>query len=298
MHAMRKDLAAAVLAAMLVAVAGPASAQHATPAPTPNPKLGTPPPEIIHVYSRPLCSALKGAIAPAVGMMLQNDQTIAKSPPLFQDYVKAAFEDSGGAGDPGASPAQNLAVMRLENLVSPLADNILAIQKQLEDPSVFPNVPQTDDEKQLAQLKGQMMQALASQQASLDIINGFVDTQQLSAMQHEGFGYIASITGTNIQGQSAPKGTLAGELESTPDPTKPQLFDNLAIDAGLAPNPYEIDLAHIPGLAMGYNPVSRLKEGVEWTQRDGKTREDVLAKTIVKTARECGAAQPASSPTP
>jgi hypothetical protein len=298
MQAMRKDLAAAVLAAVLAAMGSPAFAQHAKPKPTTNPSLGTPPPEIIHVYSRPLCSALKGTIAPAIGMMMQNDQTIAKSPPLFQDYVKAAFENQGSAADEGASPAQNLAVLRLENLVTPLVNNILAIQKQLEDPSVFAKVPRTDDDEQLAKLKAQMLEALASQQAALDIINGFVDTQQLSAMQHEGFGYIASITGSDVRGQSAPSGTLAAQLESTPDSTKPQLFDNLAIDAGLAPNPYEIDLARIPGLALGYNPVSRLKEGVEWTQREGKARENALSKTIIATARECGAPHPASSPTP
>jgi hypothetical protein len=296
MRMMRQNLSAMLFVAMLGATMEVASAQQASPAPRAN--LGTPPPEIIHVYSRPLCSALKGTIGPAIGMMLQNDQTIAKSPPLFQDYIKAAFANVGSAADEGASPAQNLDVLRLENLVTPLTSNVLAIQKQLEDTTVFPTVTQNDDDKRLAELKAEMLQALASQQAALDIINGFVDTQQLSEMQHEGFGYLASITNPGIAGASAPQGTLAAQMMSTPDPTKPEQFDNLALNAGLAPNPYEIDPTRIPGLALGYNPIGKLKEGVEWTQKQGKTREDVLAKTVLDSAKMCGADQAPKSPTP
>jgi hypothetical protein len=291
---MRKSLSAAMLAAALAASGGFASAQSVQP--TPNPALGTPPPTIIRVYSRPLCSALHSTIAPAVGMMLQNDQTIAKSPPLFNDYIRAAFDNPTQSGD--ANPAMDLAVMRLENLVTPLADNVLAIQKQLEDKSVFPDVAATEDQKRLAQLKAQMLQALAAQQAALDIINGFVDTQQLGEMQHEGFGYISAIAGTGAaNAYNAPKGTLMGDIMSTPDPTKPQLFDNLALNAGLDPNPYEIDLARIPGLAIGYNPIGRLKEGVQWTQKAGKERQDALARSIDSAVQICKADQP-PSPTP
>jgi hypothetical protein len=278
MHGMQKNLAAALLVPLVAAAGGLAGAQ--TP---------TPPPEIIHVYSRPLCSALRSTIAPAIGMMLQNDKTIGKSPPLFQDYIRGATESDPNSD--GASPAQDLAVMRLENLVSPLADNVLAIQKQLEDKSVFPDAPSTDDEKRLAQLKAQMLQALATQQAALDIINGFVDTQQLGEMQHEGFGYISAINGPSVASTANPQ---QFSIMPTQNPDAPQLFDNLALNAGLSPNPYEMDLSRVPGLAVGYNPVKRLKDGVEWTQKQGQERENTLAANVMNAVQSCKSDQPPS----
>jgi hypothetical protein len=236
---------------------------------------------------RPLCSTLQTKIRPALGMMIQNDQTIAKSPAYFQEYIKQAQVQS----DEG----QNIAVLRLENLVTPLVDNTLAIQKMLEDPSTFPRVAQTDDDKRLLDIKQKMLKALAAQQAAIDIINGFVDTQQLSQMQHEGFGYLSSITsGPSGQGDPA----LAQLTGPTPDPTKPQMFDNLALNAGLAPNSYEIDPTKIPGLAMGYNPISRLRDGVLWTQDQSKKEEAPLAQTIIDTTHLCGAPQPPAAPSP
>ena len=81
--------------------------------------------------SRPLCSALATKIRPAVALMIQNDATIAKSPPLFKDYIELSAS--------GSNAGRNMAVMRLESLVTPLVQNSLAIQKLLDDPSVFPS---------------------------------------------------------------------------------------------------------------------------------------------------------------
>jgi len=276
------------LSAMLLGVllgGGIAWAQPAAlPTATPTPHL----PEIYHTLVRPLCSTLETKIRPALGMMIQNDQEIAKSPAYFQEYIKGAQEQS--------EERQNIAVLRLENLVSPLVDNTLALQKLLEDPSTFPRVPQTDDDKRLLDIKNKMLKALAAQEAAIDIINGFVDTQQLGQMQHEGFGYLSSIT-TGPSGQGDP--ALTQLVGATPDPTKPEMFDNLALNAGLAPNSYEIDPTRIPGLASGYNPISRLKDGVAWTQDQSKKTEAPLAQTVIETTRLCGAqVPPAPSPTP
>ncbi len=71
------------------------AATPATPAPTP-------PPQIYRVVSRPLCSELHEHIAPAIGMMLQNDTTIKKSPELFKQYNMASLygSDPATAADP------------------------------------------------------------------------------------------------------------------------------------------------------------------------------------------------------
>jgi hypothetical protein len=275
---------------LLCAVLAVAAPSGAPAAPT-EALSSTPPPEIYHGVSRPLCSALQTRIRPAIGMMIQNDQTIAKSPPMFNDYISSKVSGSDGR--------TNLAVMHLENLVTPLVNNILAIQKLLEDPSVFPLKPQTDDEKRLALLKDQMFKALAAQQAALDVISGFVDTQQLSAMQHEGFGYISSITNPDVAGQT--NQAVTAMTGGSPNQTRPPVFDDTALHAGLAPNPQEIDLTTIPGLEVGYNPLNRLRDGVVWTQDQSKKAEATLADTVVDTARMCNpqsAATPSPSPKP
>jgi len=282
---MRKTLSAALLCAAI----GTTAATAATPAPAPT---LSPLPEIYHSVSRPLCSALHTKVAPAIAMMAQNDVTIAKSPPMFKDYITARFNQSDAA--------QTLTLIHLESLVTPLVNNVLAIQKLLDDPSVFSLNPKTDDEKRLADLKAKMLESLAAQQAALDIINGFVDTQNMSDMQHQGFGYIAAITGTNSPNTKGPTALSAGTLgQASPDPfNRPSMFDDTAVNAGLSKNPYEYNLPDIPGLALGYNPIGNLREGVIWTQGESGKSEAQLAKTVVATVQLCNGQDPTASPKP
>jgi hypothetical protein len=287
---MRTPIPAVLLAVVLSGTA--ATAPSPEPASTPNL------PEIYHTMSRPLCSALATKIRPAVAMMMQNDATIAKSPPLFSDYIRlsAAGSDSG----------RDMAVYRLNNLVTPLVQNSLAIQKLLEDPDVFPTVAHNDDDKRLIDLKTKMLKALATQQASLDIINGFVETQQLDSMQHEGFGYMKAITGQDITApgsnqqpglnQNPNSGPLGGATQTNVNQSAPSNFDDLALQAGLQQNPYEFNPAQIPGLAVGYNPIGKLKEGLEWTQDESKKDEQPLSQAIVSAAQACGGHLPGQAP--
>lgn len=250
--------------------------------------------------SRPLCSALATKIRPAVALMMQNDATIAKSPPLFLDYIKlsSAGSDSG----------RDMAVYRLNSLVTPLVQNSLAVQKFLEDPSVFPPAAHSDDDKRLIDMKTKMLKTLATQQASLDIINGFVQTQQLDSMQHEGFGYMHAITGQsgtpgqNQQpgiNQNPNSGPLGGTTQTNVNQSAPSNFDDLVLQAGLSPNQYEFDPTQIPGLQVGYNQIGKLKEGLEWTQDQSKKEEQPLAQAIVQAAQACGGQAPAApSPKP
>lgn len=273
-------------AALLCALLGTAVAANAsTPAPAPT---SSSLPEIYHSVSRPLCSALVTKVQPVIAMLAQNDVTIAKSPPMFKEYVLAKTSQSNGSKD--------LALQHLEYLVTPLVNNTLTIQKLLDDPSVFPPNPRTDDEKRLAELKAQMLESLAAQQAALDIINGFVDTQNMADMQHDGFGFIGAITGNNSTSNAK---NAVSQMFGTPDPLgRPPSFDDTAINAGLPTNPYEYNLPNIPGLALGYNPVSHLRDGVIWTQGEGAKSEGRLTKTVVETAKLCGGHDPAASPKP
>lgn len=262
--------------ALLAAVSVGARAQT----PPPPSHLGTPPPEITHVYSRPLCTALRKRVGPSIGMMLQNDRTIAKSPQLFKDYNTAYGNKEEGA--------RNIALLRMENLVSPIANNIIAIKKQLADSELFPAAAQNADQATALKMKDQLLKALATQEAALDVINGFVQTQQMGDLQHADEALIKSISQSSDIKSSNPSPF------DTPDP----MYHDSNY-AGLKPDAHTIDPATLPGLTLGYNPVTRLHDALTWTQGETKSREDVAAETVTKVAQVCGAGANATpSPKP
>jgi hypothetical protein len=278
---------------MPIALMGAVAALGATPAPQP-----TPPPQIYHIVTRPLCAELHDRIAPAIGMMLENDTAIKKSPALFRQYNDASLngrdagDESGpenqnnpGAGDPGgeSNSQQNLALLGMENLIRPIANNIIAIQTLLDSPELLKGTGRPDDDKKLQEIREKLLKALAVQNASLDVISGFVDTQQMADLQHEGEAYISSFNQPDANG-----------TPSTPGPINPLMSNPNA--AGIPPNPYTIDPTSIPGLTLGYNPVTRLVGALQWTIDTTATRENDAAKTVMSNAALCGDVRPAPSP--
>jgi hypothetical protein len=254
----------------------------------------TPPPQIYHVVSRPLCSQLRERIKPAIGMMLENDGSIKKSPDLFKRYNDSAFyggdaaagQGSPGAMDPGGSSneAQQMALLQIENLIGPIANNIIAIQTLLDTPELRNGTGRKEDDARLQDIRQKLLKALAAQNASLDIISGFVDTQQMADLQHAGQEYIGSA--------SAPGSGRAVAATPSPDPLL-----NGPNYAGLPPNPYTIDLAAIPGLTLGYNPVTRLIGALGWTIDQTATNENAAASAVMSSAALCNSV-PLASPTP
>ncbi len=249
----------------------------------------TPPPQIYHVVTRPLCSQLHERIAPAIGMMLQNDTTIKKSPALFKQYNMAALYGSNASAaernDPlpgdldsgGSNPSQSMALQGMENLIRPIANNIIAIQTMLDSPQLTQGSGSPDDDARLREIRAKLLKALAAQSASLDIISGFVDTQQMADLQHAGEGYIASMNQPDSNSMKT----------ATPAPNPLEQNPNYA---GLAPNPYAIDLATIPGLTLGYNPVTRLLGALHEMIDATATRENEAAQVVMSSAALCGSA--------
>jgi hypothetical protein len=250
--------------------------------PTSSPQR-TPPPEIYHVVTTPFCARLHDRVRPAVGMILENDGTIAKSEPLFTKYARGAFAAhdpaagnfSNGAPPPDSiyaqSSATSMALQQMSYLVSPIAQNLISAQKLLGDALTQPTGNPADDAK-LVQIKNQLLEAIAFQSASLDLINGFVTTQQMGELQHAGEEYISEISGNDLEKQ--PVQQTPGPLQ---DPNAP----------GLPQNPYNVDLAAIPGLAVGYNPLTRIVGGLHWVQGETTKRENTAATSITTALKEC-----------
>ena len=256
----------------------------------------TPPPQIYRVVTRPLCAELHERIAPAIGMMMQNDTTIKKSPELFKRYNDATLYGADPsaqgsdpvAGDPGGAtmnPSQNMALQGMESLIRPIANNIIAIQTMLDSPELRNGTGRPEDDQRLQAIREKLLKALAAQNASLDIISGFVDTQQMADLQHAGEAYISSMTQPDT----------AGAKTATPGPNPLESNPNYA---GLPPNPYDIDLATVPGLTLGYNPVTRLLDALRWTIDQTDKRENDAANAVMSSAALCSNAVPTPSPSP
>ncbi len=299
---MHKALPALLILALAMMAPLPPTAAAGVAA-TPAPKNATPPPQIYHIITRPLCSELHKHIAPAIAMMLQNDQNIKKSPELFSRYNRDALNGtdnsaSNAAGPNGGAPlngdvsgstmtaSQNMALLGMENLVSPIANNIIATQKMLDSPALTGGTGTPEDDKQLQEMRNKLLKALAMQNAALDIVSGFVATQQMGDLQHAGEEYISALN------QSDQTGGRSSSATPTPNP----LFVN-PNQAGLPANPYDIDLANIPGLTLGYNPVTRLLEALHWTIQETAHRENDAANAVMASAQLC-APTPASTPKP
>ncbi len=290
MRAMYKTLSAAVAALAVVALAttGPIDAANTSSAPAPG---TTPPPQIYHIVTRPLCAELHKHIAPAVGMILQNDATIKKSPKLFSDYNRDALDGvdntvSNSAPNPqGASllnssgtmnAAQNMTALQMENLVTPLANNIIAIKNLLNSPALTHGTGDPQDDARLQDIRDKLLKAVADQSASLDLINGFVQTEQMGDLQHVGEEYVSAINQSDTTKGNPSTGATPNPLLQNPN------------QPGLAPDPYNVNLAAIPGLTLGYNPVTRILSAVKWTIKQTAHNENVASKAILSSAALCG----------
>lgn len=298
---MYKALPAVAVLALALAPVSPLAVPGT--AATPAPANATPPPEIIHLITRPLCSELHKHIQPAIAMMLENDANIKKGPPLFTNYNRDALSgvdnsvsnaagynggaqmSNGGANGSTMTAAQNMALLGMENLVSPIANNIIATQKILDSPALANGTGNPEDDKQLQAMRDKLLKALATQNAALDIISGFVATQQMGDLQHSGEEYIGAVNQTD---------TIGKGNGGTPTPFP--LFAN-PNQAGLPQNPYDIDLANVPGLTLGYNPVTRLIDALHWTIDETTARENAAATAVLASVQECNAVAP-RPPTP
>jgi len=243
----------------------------------------TPPPQIYRVITTPFCARLHDKVRPAVSAILQNDAAISKSLPLFKDYgvgafgsIERAFSQDGPSGNDSInvdSPATEMALQKMSYLVSPIAQNLLAAQALLNDAALNKSTGNSEDDEQLATIKKQLLESVAYQSASLDLINGFVQTQQMGDLQHAGETYLGAITGTGL---SKPIATAPppGPLQ---DPNTP----------GLSQNPYAVDLMAVPGLMVGYNPLGRLVAALQWVRSETGKREGEAAKSIVAAMAAC-----------
>ncbi len=215
-------------------------------------------------------------------MLLEDDRDIAKSPPIFDDYLRNAFLNSDPKQAYDAtnytSAGRDMALQRMEALVPSLAQNVIAVQKLVENTTMTSPTGDAADDARLKAIRDELLKTIALQSASLDLINGFVTTQQLGDIQHAGEEYLESINGNGPVGNTTPPPMATQPYAAAQDPNQP----------GLPPNPYSVDIAAMPGLSVGYNPVSRVVSVLQSVQQETTAREKQLADSVGAVASLCG----------
>jgi hypothetical protein len=244
----------------------------------------TPPPEIYHIVTTALCARLHERVQPAVALILQNDAKIAKSPPLFKRYQRGTLTGDTAAqqysnGAPPAydsmnnqTPETSMALQQMSYLVLPIAKNLIAAQTLLDSVKLIEPTGNPADDATLKKIKDQLLDTIAYQSASLDIINGFVATQQMGELQHAGEEYLGSIQGSNTSYQP---------IQATPNPWQDPNTP------GLSQNPYNFDVTTVPGLAVGYNPLNNIMTGLHWVISETQKKEDAAGSTLTSVIGQC-----------
>ena len=153
---------------LLVLLLGLGVAAPSAPAPPAAPL--TPLKVIGSVRSTPFCTALRETIGPAIAGVLSNDDLIASSKPafatLYHDDVLARSEARA-----------HLDMNRIESLITPIVANVKRVDALL---NAKPNDPK------LLAMREKLQAVVAQQKESLNIISGFVATQQLGEIQGAG----------------------------------------------------------------------------------------------------------------
>jgi hypothetical protein len=246
----------------------------ATPAPA-----ATPLKTIEHLHVSPLCTGLRQNIGPAIGKVLQNDGTIAQSRPLLRGFVKASATNSA---------SKDLQVARVERLITPLVQNTAAIEKLLNDPYVFPKRAISDSDRQLLEIRAYLQQVVTQQKRALDVISGFVDTEQLGQMQAAGEEAIKLTQTHEIPGA---QGSDSSARDAAAGPTPPPseiLNAGISSPPQIAPDPRLRDT----GLVLGHNPLDVFDQAIGEYQQMLQASEGRAADLVVKALPLCGGRVP------
>jgi hypothetical protein len=161
-------------AALAMGFALTASAQTGSEAATPEPApSATVLPEIGRTRSRPLCTALRDVVAPAILSTQRADAQFSDARALVFKLI---------AGDPGA---RGMTLRKVERALSVMARETSALKALLDDPrlAVSQQSVQTADEKARADLHVALQALYESESRQLNALNGYVETGRRTELQ-------------------------------------------------------------------------------------------------------------------
>lgn len=141
-----------------------------TPSPQPSPLK-----QIIEIKARALCTTMGKNVQVALVGLMKNDQNIEAG---RKEFEKLAWDQAQG------SHAIGVDRLAIKNVVNAMVHNLAAIDQVLDDPSHFPTNPGNDDERSADRVKAALQAVEDQQKRELNILNGTVETDELSDMRH------------------------------------------------------------------------------------------------------------------
>lgn len=161
--------------------------------------LATPPPTIANTKSSPLCTAVREEIAPAVAGMMFQDRILAHGELLLQNMRMTS------------GPAVTLNNIHLGIDVYHLAANNISIHQTLDKLAVL-SVPDALEAADVKRLHERLLAVADGQAASLNILSGIAQTNDLHDIASVGNEVAAAISAD--RGNGAPnEGATLGSLK-------------------------------------------------------------------------------------
>jgi hypothetical protein len=234
-----------------------------SPAPVSSPAPLAPLKVIGSVRSTPFCTALRETIGPAIAGVLSNDDLIASSKPAFATL----YHDDILAGSEARA---HLDLNRIESLITPIVANVKRVDALL---AAKPNDPK------IQAMRAKLQDVLAQQKASLNVIGGFVATEQLGEIQ--GAGTPDNWTSTFV---------LGGTQQTRPAPiTNAPPAASALLGAGVHNrNPGARDPAYNSANAgPTYDPFAPLVAQIDRQRADAKTSESDAAALVSTALADC-----------
>jgi len=158
--------------ALVLALATPAPAPQPTPT-NPFNLIPIPPPSTLPVIgttrSKPVCTAIRRAVAPAVAAAMKNDQTFGGLRKTIFDYV---VKDS--------SEARDMHLLQMDRTVDTMVKNVDALEDAIKSPALdIPPSAKPEDAKMLRDLRTSLAGILSAEKTQLNVMSGFVETERM-----------------------------------------------------------------------------------------------------------------------
>jgi hypothetical protein len=151
----------------------------ATPAPAPKPAptnpftlepIQRPLPVIGVTRARPVCTAIRQAIAPAVKAAMKNDQLFGGFKGSVYDYTVKETETS-----------RDLRLMQMDHGVQEMVKSVDALETAIKSPALdIPATASPQDAATLRKARETLQGVLTAQKDQLDAMSGFVETERMS----------------------------------------------------------------------------------------------------------------------
>jgi hypothetical protein len=122
-----------------------------------------PPKTIVNERTSAFCTALHTEIAPAVLKLIQNKSIVTDGKALFLKFADDQVRHSR---------AIDLHMVQLNNLIGPMAQNLIDTNSALNKLPAIPAAPRTGEERRLVELRSQLRQIADEQNKMLNIFSG------------------------------------------------------------------------------------------------------------------------------